>query len=97
MKEEFEVKLICRNSIHPFEEKGKLFVKHIRKENRVTAGIAEIRSQNMDPNGCIGCRSFEIITEINGEELRGKIQPSGNNRVLILENKKGETRARFSI
>jgi len=32
MKEEFKVKLICRDPIHPFEKEGKLFVKHSRVE-----------------------------------------------------------------
>jgi hypothetical protein len=97
MKEEFKVKLICTDPIHPFKEEGKLSIKHIGRENKVTAGEAKIRSPNTDINKCIGCRFFEIRTIIDGEELQGKIQPSGNNRVLILEDEKGKTKARLFI
>jgi hypothetical protein len=97
MKEEFKVKLICTNSIHPFEKDGELSVKRIREEKGVKAGIAKIRSQEMNVNSCIGCMSFKIRTELDGEELQGKIQPSGNNSVLILENEKGKTVARLLI
>ena len=97
MKEEFEVKLICTDSIHRHEEKGKLFVKDLREEKGVKTGEAKILSQNMDMNKCKKCRFFEIRIEGDGEELQGKIQPSGNNRIIILENKKGKTLARFFL
>jgi hypothetical protein len=97
MKEKFEAKLICTNKIHKFEKEGEIFVKHLREEKGVKVGEARIRSQNMNVNECIGCRSFEIRIERDGVELRGKIQPSGDNKVLILENEKGETKARLSI
>jgi len=51
----------------------------------------------MDINKCIGCGFFEIRTKINREELQGKIQPSGNNMVLTLEDEKGKKVARLFI
>jgi hypothetical protein len=97
MKEKFEAELICTYPAHKFKKEGEIFAKHLREEKGVKVGEAKIRSQNMDINKCIGCRFFEIRTIIDGEELQGKIQPSGNNEILILENKKGKTSARFSI